>query len=60
MVTRIENPGKLGQVGWSPDGEHVAFVSAVSINDPKEGRLMVARAGSGSFEDVLPGLEGHI
>ncbi len=60
VVTRIENPGKLGQVSWSPDGERVAFVSAVSINDPKEGRLMVARAGDGSFEDVLPGLEGHI
>ena len=60
VVTRIENPGKLGQVGFSPDGEHVAFVSAESINDPKEGRLMVARASDGSFRDLLPGLEGHI
>ena len=60
VVTRIENPGKLGQVGFSPDGEHVAFVSAESINDPKEGRLMVARASDGNFRDLLPGLEGHI
>ena len=60
LVTRIENPGKLGQVGWSPNGEHVAFVSASSINDPKEGRLMIARASDGDFEDVLPGLEGHV
>ncbi len=49
VLTRIENPGKLGQVGWSPDGERVAFVSAESINDPKEGRLMVADASDGEF-----------
>jgi dipeptidyl aminopeptidase/acylaminoacyl peptidase len=60
VVTRIENPGKLGQIGFGPGGEHVAFVSAESINDPKEGRLMVADVSDGSFRDILPGLEGHI
>jgi len=60
IVARIENPGKLGQVGFSPDGRRVAFVSGASIHDPKEGRLMVADASDGSFEDVLPGLEGHV
>jgi len=60
VLARIENPGKLGQVGFSPDGEHVAFVSGESINDPKEGRLMVARLSDGSFRDLLPGLQGHI
>ena len=60
IVARIENPGKLGQVGFSPDGRRVAFVSGASIHDPKEGRLMVADASEGSFEDVLPGLEGHV
>jgi len=60
VVERIENPGKLGQVAWSPDARRVAFISAESINDPKEGRLMVARAVGGEFVDVLPGLEGHI
>lgn len=60
VLAKIENPGKLGQVAFSPDGRHVAFVSAESIHDPKEGRLMVADAADGSFRDVLPGLEGHI
>lgn len=60
VVARIENPGKLGQVGFSPDGRHVAFISGASIHDPKEGRLMVADASGGSFADVLPGLEGHV
>lgn len=60
IMTRIDNPGKLGQVEWSPDAGRVAFISAESINDPKEGRLMVADAVDGGFSDVLPGLEGHI
>ncbi len=59
-LTRIENPGKLGQIGFSPDGERVAFVSGESKHDPKEGRLMIADAGDGSFQDVLPELEGHV
>ncbi len=60
VVSRIENPGKLGQVGFGPDGRRVAFISGASIHDPKEGRLVVADASTGSFEDVLPGLEGHV
>jgi dipeptidyl aminopeptidase/acylaminoacyl peptidase len=60
VLTKIENPGKLGQVAFSPDGRRVAFVSAESIHDPKEGRLMVADAADGSIRDLLPGLEGHV
>ena len=59
VVTEIANPGKLGQVSWSPDGNHVAFISAETINDPKEGRLLVADAETGAITDVVPGFEGH-
>ena len=59
VVSRIENPGKLGATAWSPDGRHLAFISGESINDPKEGRLMVADAETGDFGDVVPGFEGH-
>lgn len=59
IVTRIDNPGKLGATAWSPDGEHLAFISAETINDPKEGRLMVADSETGEFWDVIPGFEGH-
>lgn len=41
-VTKFNNPGKIGQVAWSPDGTTIAMVSAADINDPSEGRLMVA------------------
>ena len=59
IVARIDNPGKLGATAWSPDGSYLAFISAETINDPKEGRLMVADAETGDFRDVIPGFEGH-
>ncbi|MEM1043112.1 MAG: S9 family peptidase [Bacteroidota bacterium] len=60
VVARVENPGKLGAVAWSPSGEHLAMISAADVNDPKEGRLMVADASTGRFRDVLPNFEGHV
>ncbi len=59
-IGRIDNPGKLGQMAWSPNGRHFAFISGQSINDPREGRLMVAGRDGGDFRDLLPGLEGHV
>jgi dipeptidyl aminopeptidase/acylaminoacyl peptidase len=60
ILLRIENPGKLGQIGWSPDGNQLALISAADIHDPLEGRLMVASASNGALRDLLPGWEGHV
>lgn len=57
---RIENPGKLGNVQPSPDGRHIAAISAADPNDPKEGRLLVAPSEGGPLRDLLPKLEGHV
>jgi dipeptidyl aminopeptidase/acylaminoacyl peptidase len=38
----VENPGKLDAVAWAPDGKHIAFISAVDINDPVSGSLFIA------------------
>lgn len=59
VVQRIDNPGKLGRTAWSPDSRSIAFVSAETIHDPKEGRLVVADVATGSIRDVVPGFEGH-
>jgi len=56
----IENPGKLGDFEFSPDGKTVAMISAADPNDPGPGRLMVASVSSGELRDVLPDLEAHI
>lgn len=53
VEARIENPGKLGAVEWSPDGRRIAFVSGEDIHDPAAGRLMVADAATGKFAPVL-------
>ena len=61
IVTRIENTGKLGNVVWSPDGSHLAVISAADANDPLEGRLTVVPAEGGELRDVLAGWdEGHV
>lgn len=57
---RIENPGKLGQMAWSPDGRYLAFIGTNLINDAREGRLMVTGRNGGEFDDLIPGLEGHV
>jgi dipeptidyl aminopeptidase/acylaminoacyl peptidase len=56
----FDNPGKLGDFQFSPDGNAVAMNSAADPNDPSTGRLLVAPAIGGELRDVLPGLEGHI
>ncbi len=62
VQSRISNPGKLGEVAWSPDGNYIAFMSGEDINDPSEGRLMVASASGGQptelMKDYLPNISG--
>jgi dipeptidyl aminopeptidase/acylaminoacyl peptidase len=60
LAAAIDNPGKLDQVSWSPDGKHLAMISAQDLNDPAPGRLMVVPSGGGALRDLLPGVEGHV
>ncbi|MCL6481758.1 MAG: S9 family peptidase [Firmicutes bacterium] len=60
VLKKVENPGKLGKVVWSPDGRRLAMISAADIHDPAEGRLMVVDASTGQFRDLLPGYLGHV
>ena len=57
---RLDNPGKLGDFEFSPDGEHVAMISGADPNDPAAGRLLVAPTSGGALRDVLPELEGDV
>jgi dipeptidyl aminopeptidase/acylaminoacyl peptidase len=60
VVGRIEIPGKLGSVVWSPDGRHIAMIAGEDQHDPSAGRLMVVPASGGPLRDVLPRYEGHV
>ncbi len=60
VLAKLENPGKLGDVRWSPDGTHLAIISGEDMNDPAAGRLLIAPADGGAFQDLLPGYVGHV
>jgi len=59
-IGRVDTPGKLGAMAWSPDGGHLALIAAEDIHDPREGRLSVVGAEGGAPRDLLPGLLGHV
>ncbi len=44
----VDNPGKLGSFAWSPDGGHLAMISAADRNDPHAGQLWVVDAATGA------------
>ncbi len=56
ILQKVENPGKVGAVKWSPDGSHLAMLLSIDLHDPSPGRLMLADTHTGEFSDLLPGL----
>jgi dipeptidyl aminopeptidase/acylaminoacyl peptidase len=60
ITQRFAHEGKKARASWSPDGQRLAFVGAVDINDPREGRLIVADLADGSHHDLTPDYPGHV
>jgi dipeptidyl aminopeptidase/acylaminoacyl peptidase len=56
----IDNPGKLGQFAWSPDGRNVAYISAADRNDPHAGMLYVVDFASRQVTSLTEGFEGMV
>lgn len=52
----IKGEGKLRKARMSPDGLRIAALKGTNMQDSSAGRLMVANASSGTFEDILPEL----
>jgi dipeptidyl aminopeptidase/acylaminoacyl peptidase len=57
-VAEINNEGKIGQVLWSPSGERLALRAAADINDPTDGRILIASARGGSPQLIDEDFEG--
>jgi dipeptidyl aminopeptidase/acylaminoacyl peptidase len=51
--------GKLGAMAWSPDGTRLAFLGAVSFNDPLAQSVFVATPG-GSAVNLTPDYQGSV
>jgi dipeptidyl aminopeptidase/acylaminoacyl peptidase len=56
----LDNPGKMGQLSWSPDARHLALIAAASKHDPREGRLWVTSKHPKGWTDLLPDYKGHV
>ena len=57
ILHHIQNPGKIGGLSFSPDGKHIATISAADKNDPSNSRLMVATTDGGAWTNILPDYE---
>lgn len=44
-LEKIENPGKLGKMTWSPDSKKLAFIAASMLEDAVAGSLFVFETG---------------
>ncbi|MFY0672928.1 MAG: S9 family peptidase [Bacteroidia bacterium] len=57
----IENPGKMTDLSWSPDGNHIAIVCAADVHDPVSGSIFVQNVNSpkafNQLKNYVGGLE---
>ena len=60
VQARMGSVGKLGTFAFSPDGERIAYVGSVDINDPSAGRLYVTSSSGGERREVVPEYLGHV
>jgi dipeptidyl aminopeptidase/acylaminoacyl peptidase len=56
----VPTDGKLGGMAWSTDGSSLAFLGAVSLNDPLPQSVFVVPAGGGAAVNITPGYEGSV
>jgi dipeptidyl aminopeptidase/acylaminoacyl peptidase len=56
----VDNPGKLGPIGWSPDSRSIAYISAADVRDPHSGMLFLADVNTGAVTELTPGFEGMV
>ncbi|MBD3402749.1 hypothetical protein GF420_07625, partial [candidate division GN15 bacterium] len=60
VVRQYDTEGKLGDLAFSPDGQHLAFVAGVDINDPKEGELWLVTVDSDEITKLVTDFDGHV
>jgi dipeptidyl aminopeptidase/acylaminoacyl peptidase len=59
VLERFENPGKLGNMDWSPDGSKLAFRASSMREDAVAGSLFVIETGTGQqYEDLTNLVDG--
>jgi dipeptidyl aminopeptidase/acylaminoacyl peptidase len=55
------NPGKLGDFAWSPDGANIAFNAAKELRDHADSQLFVIAVAGGEAKNLTePDFRGHV
>ncbi len=60
IVSTVEREGKLGRMEWSPDGLHLAMISAADLHDPSASSLLVVPSTGGKPLDLTTDFEGSV
>ncbi|WP_217988332.1 S9 family peptidase [Aliifodinibius salipaludis] len=58
ILGEVDHEGKLGQIGWSPDGSKLAMIAGADIHDPIAGRLLIVSADGGDPTQLKPQYKG--
>ncbi|MDX1617401.1 MAG: S9 family peptidase [Balneolaceae bacterium] len=58
VVAEVDHEGKLGQIGWSPDGKRLAMIAGAHIHDPIDKRLLIVPADGGTPTMLKPDFKG--
>lgn len=53
----VDHKGKLGDIGWSPDGSKLAMLAGADIHDPIAGRLFIVSGEGGDPTQLQPNLQ---
>ena len=56
----IDNPGKLGDMAWSPDGTKLAYISAADKRDPHAGMVYLLDIDTGKSKPLTEGFLGAV
>lgn len=59
-ATNLNNPGKMSQLAWSPDGKKVALISAKDKHDPRESQLVVHTLGKPGWTELVRSGDSHV
>ena len=64
MEKILDNPGKLGNVKWSPDAKRIAFKASSHLNDAVEGSLFVIdfpnNKSFNELDNLVKGFRGSV
>lgn len=60
IVATVDREGKLGELAWSPDSEHLAMIGAADLHDPSASSLLVVKAEGGRPKNLTRRFEGSV